>query len=315
MARPLSIAAHLPLLVLASAALCLSAQPPATPSSYIDLPLAQLKQRIPSLAGLHPDDDQQSLQLTLLSIADSIAIQVPQLPNIVAREEVYRSQQRSGQQAPQQMIAVARNSGPGVILTPQDATGQQYRYLLLCHHTDHGISVEESRTDPAGRPVNLVQAEKNPLGSGFAYQWLLFSSANQPEFRFRSLGQQTIAGHPTNVIAFAQIPSLVHTPAVFAWRGKQASYYYQGILWADQETAQIVFLRTDLLTPLPNMQLQSLTTELQFSSVHIRDYSSELWLPQNVHLTIAQDRYDIDEVHRYSDYHLYHSQATILAAP
>jgi hypothetical protein len=290
------------------------APPPgaAPANNYVDLPLADLEKRIPALHGLEPADDPDDLSLRLVDIADAIGTVVPRLPNIIAREEVYRTQVRSGQEAPQQMIAISRNSGPGITIAPQEGRGQEYRYLILSHHTDAGISVEELRTDPNGHPVNELQSQKEPLGSGFAYQWLLFSSANQPEFHFRYLGRQTLNGRVTDVIAFAQIPDRVRFPAQFAWHGKQAGYYYQGILWADAATSQIVFLHTDLLAPLPQMQLRGLTTELQFGPVHMRDYEGEFWLPQKVHLTIAQDRYDIDETHQYSDYHLFHSQATIV---
>jgi len=294
------------------------AQQQPSSSTYIDLPLAQLQRQIPALAGLHPAQDDLNLPLILSAIADSIATQVPKLPNIIAREEVYRTQRRSGQQAPDKMIAVSRNQGAGIVLAPEDARGEEFRYILLCHHTEKAISVEESRTDPSGHPVNLVRAAGSPLGSGFAYQWLLFSSANQFEFNFRYLGRQTIEGRETDVIAFAQLPERVRSPAVFTWQDKQASYYYQGVLWADADTGQIVLLHTDLLWPLPKMQLRGLTTELHFGPIRLPGFdpglNGDLWLPQAVHLTITQDRYDIDELHQYSDYHLYHSQATIVPA-
>jgi hypothetical protein len=302
-------------------ALCIAGFVPAIaaaqPAAYVDMPLPELRKAIPALADLQPEEDSANLYPILDAIGNQIQQSMPRLPNLLSREIVYRSQVRSGQDAPQHMIAVS-GGATGVVIAPQGVHPQEFRYIILSHRTAAGVTLEESRTDPRGHPVNQLQADKDPLGTGFAYQWLLFASSNQPEFRFRYLGQQTIRGHKTDVIAFAQIPDRVRFPAIFAWRGKQASYYYQGILWADAASSQILLLRTDLLSPLPQMQLHTLTTELHFGPVHISGYDpgegAELWLPQDVHLTIAQDRFDIDELHRYSDYHLYHSQATILPA-
>ena len=288
----------------------------AQPSSatYVDLPIEQLKKQIPTLATLQSDPSQEDLPYILQSVAIAIGETVPQLPDLVSREEVYRSQRQWGPEAPRNMIAMAAAGGvqAGIVLREQGVRGQEYHYLILCHHTPTGISVEEGRTDIQGHALDASRAETNPLGSGFAYQWLLFSGPNQPEFRFRYLGEQQMEGRKTYVVAFAQIPGKVRIPALFQSRGKQASYYYQGILWVDQENHQIILLRSDLQSPLHSMQLDTLTTELHFRSVKLRDYDSELWLPSYVHMSILQGKFDIEEEHAYSDYHLYHSTATIV---
>jgi hypothetical protein len=288
--------------------------PPASAATYVDIPVEQLKRQIPTLATLQSDPSQEDLPYILQSIAIAIGETVPQLPDLVSREEVYRSQRQWGPETPRNMIAVAAAGGvqAGIVLREQGVRGQEYHYLILCHHTSTGITVEEGRTDIQGHALDASSSETNPLGSGFAYQWLLFSGPNQPEFRFHYLGQQEMEGRKTDVVAFAQIPGKVRIPALFQSRGKQASYYYQGILWVDQESHQIVLLRSDLQSPLRSMQLDTLTTELHFRSVKLHDYDSELWLPSYVHMSILQGKFDIEEEHAYSDYHLYHSTATIV---
>jgi hypothetical protein len=101
---------------------------------------------------------------------------------------------------------------------------------------------------------------KAPRGLGFAYQWLLFSAANQPEFRFRYLGRQTKDGKKTAVVAFAQIPGKVSRPASFQLNQKAVPFFFQGVLWVDQSTFDIVLLRTDLLAPVPRLNLRQMTT-------------------------------------------------------
>ncbi len=291
----------------------------ANAATYVDLPLSKLQRTLPALSTLKPDASQENLPYILNSVAEAIADVVPRLPNLVSREEVYRSENAARLDAPHQYASLATPgvSGPMAMttITPQSARGQEFRYLILCSRNEQGTTVEESRTDAKGHPLSAATGASNPLGTGFAYQWLLFSAANQPEFRFRYLGEQEMDGRNTYVVAFAQIPERVKIPAVFRSRGKQEPYYYQGILWTDQETFNIVLLKTDLLAPLRSMKLFGLSTELHFRSVQIRDFDQSFWLPSQVHMDIAQDRTDIEELHEYADYRLFHSTAAILPAP
>jgi hypothetical protein len=144
---------------------------------------------------------------------------------------------------------------------------------------------------------------------------LLFSGANQAEFRFRYLGQQTIDGRKTFVVAFAQKPEQVVVPAHFMWGGKPIPLFYQGVLWIDQSSSNVTLIRTDLLGPLPSSQLQKLTTELHFGSVRIHDLGATFWLPREVHIVVQATNTAAEEDHQYSDYHLYHATVRMVPSP
>jgi len=288
-------------------------------ASYLEYPLLRLKKAVPALDGLRPDSNQENLPRILDAMAERIADIVPRLPDLISQEEVYRSQGDFGPSAPQQLVSLAQRGATGPLstttITPQDARGQEFRYLILFHHTAAGIEIEESRTDPKGHPVKAFSSDTKPLGSGFAYQWLLFSGANQSEFRFSYLGEQDLDGRKAFVIAFAQAPERVKVPAVFQTGGKQVPYFYEGILWVDQATFDIVLLRTDLLAPVKSVKLIGLTTELRFRSVPIHGYDASFWLPDHVHMLIEQGKSEIVEVHEYSNYHLYRTSTEIVTSP
>jgi hypothetical protein len=285
---------------------------------YLEASLDRLKKEVPILTGLRPDAGQESLPVTLQGVARAIEEMVPRLPDLVSREDVQRLQNEAGLAAPRRLLSLTGpRTGPVTDpLTGRKAQTEQFRYLILCHHPAPGVTtIEESRTDSKGRPINSIKDGAAARGSGFAYQWLLFSTANQAEFHFRYLGEQDIDDRKTSVIAFAQIPEQVKVPALFQSAGKQAAYFYQGILWVDRATSHIVLLRTDLLAPLKSLHLQQLTTELRFRAVDIRDMDATFWLPSEVHISIDQGNAVIEEDHRYSDYHLYHATARILPSP
>jgi len=273
---------------------------------YIDFPFQRLKQLIPPLKGLafesNPETSHAQLPAILAGVAKSIADALPKLPNLISHEDIYHFQDARGSGA-----AGQSNSQPW---------SREFKYLILCHHASDGsVSIEESRTDGKGHPVDLSGADSSPRGLGFAYQWLLFSGANQSEFRFRYLGQQTKDGRKTFVIAFAQIPDKVSTPAAFQSDGKSLPFFFQGILWIDQSTFDIVLLRTDLLAPVPRLHLRELTTEVHFSPVPIHGFDATFWLPKEVDISSDQGRGPIEENHRYSDFHLFHTTATIITSP
>jgi hypothetical protein len=287
---------------------------PADARLYLEAPLEKLKKAIPALNGISPAPNQNQLSSILDGMAETIAGVVPRLPDLVSHEEVYRAQTEYGPTTPRKMLSVSSAGGSlAPIITSQGARGEEFRYLIQCHRAQNGVvTLQESRTDFKGKPVNTMKNGTAQLGSGFAYQWLLFAAANQTEFEFRYLGEEDIDDRKTFVLAFAQVPEHVKMPAVFQSNGKQAPYFYQGILWVDQATSNIVLLRSDLLAPLKNLRLQQLTTELRFRSVTIHDVDASFWLPSEVRIEIDQENSVIDEEHQYTDYHLYHSTARIL---
>jgi len=272
-------------------------------TSYFAFPLQKLKEMVPELKGLKYDDSQERLISILASVAQTISNVLPRLPNLVSREDI------SGFQAPRDPSAESR-------LASAQPWSRQFRYLILCHHNaDGSTTIEELRTDSKGNPADAAGQFTAPRGFGFAYQWLFFTSANQPEFHFRYLGQQDKGGRKTFVVAFAQDPAKVTNPALFQSEGKVSPFYYQGILWVDQSTFDIVTLRTDLLAALPDLHLTQLTTKLNFRLVPIHGYDAKFWLPSEVSISSDQGAGPTDESHRYSDYHLYHSTSRIVASP
>jgi hypothetical protein len=269
-------------------------------TTYFDFPFQKLKEAVPPLKGLKFDPSQDRLPSILAGVAQTIAHVLPKLPNLVSRESIY------GFQSPRDTLA------PGGLASAQP-WNREFRYLILCHHNaDGSTTIEESRTDSRGRPAEATNQFTTPHGYGFAYQWLFFSAANQPEFRFRYLGEQDKDGRKTFVVAFAQDPDRVTDPAFFQAGGKTAPFYYQGVLWVDQSTFDIVMLRTDLLTALPDLHLRMLTTELSFRLVPIHGFDAEFWLPSALDIASDQGAGVAEEVHRYADYHLYHATTRIL---
>jgi predicted esterase len=288
-------------------------QVPGETSSYFELPIQRLKGAVPALKGIKYDPSQEQLSSILDHVATTIADLLPRLPDLISREDVYHFQGLSDQRD-RALVSQGVFEGPPTGPVPGGSSAsqpwsQQFRFLLQCQRkADGSTTISESRISHG-----KLATDTSIRSYGFAYQWLLFSAANQPEFRFRYLGQQEKNGYKTFAIAFMQDARGAAEPAYFESQGKREAVYYQGVLWVDQSTFNIVSLRTDILAPLPD--LRQMTTELTFRLTHIHGADLVFWLPSTLAISIDQGGGTVEESHRYSDYHLFHAQARMVPAP
>jgi hypothetical protein len=152
------------------------------------------------------------------------------------------------------------------------------------------------------------------------------------ESQFRYLGEQTIGSRQTYVLAFAQKPAEARVPVTLEGdRGPLGHFrvhmLVQGIVWIDQEHAQVLRIRTDLLAPRPEIGLDWETTTVDSSEFHLPDLAAPLWLPCKVNVA-AQFSYSDPQTgepriqtyrnaHVYSNYQLYRVSVRLVpdAAP
>jgi hypothetical protein len=302
---------------------------------YLDAPLSELKRAVPALGGLKADPSQENLQSILDRTGEMVQAQVPKLPDLTAREEIRQAQfkvPREGEQDdPGGSISMGggRNRGLGRTQNfPAPVTNEKdleeklhsslvvgpwwkdFDYIILSRQSPEGDPVlEESRTDLNARPE---KAEKTLHAIGFAHLSLLFLPGRMLESTYRLLGQQKMYGHEAYVVAFAELPERVTFAGEIASGGITYPLLYQGIAWIDEVTFRIVRLRTDLLAPLPDIQVQWLSSDLQFSEVRIADLALPLWLPHQVELTWRQGDDLVGEMHLYTKYRLFHATARML---
>ena len=169
----------------------------------------------------------------------------------------------------------------------------------------------EYRTNRNGKPIS--QGTAAPHFQGFIATWLVFTSANQVESRFRYLGQQQTDGHKTFVIGFAQLPGSVESPGRIVNEKGSIPMLLQGVAWIDQSDFRIVRLRSDLLASQPQIDFQEQTCKIMFGVVKIVDW--ELWLPQAVAIELQANGQYLEEQHQYSNYRLYQTKSKVILTP
>ena len=148
------------------------------------------------------------------------------------------------------------------------------------------------------------------VSSGHALSCIEFSTAaqsqSQSQSRFRYLGDEMLGSRETYVLAFAQRPGEVSFATVMARTGtKDVDMPTQGILWVDNGNFQILRMRSDLLAPNGEIQVDQLTTDVTFGEVRLQDAPNPLWLPSeaDVYIEIGGQKYR--NMHQYQDYRRY----------
>jgi hypothetical protein len=266
--------------------------------TLVDLPLENLVEALPELAGLVPAADQQSLPLILSEVGAKVNESYQELIEVVANEQVTQEQ-----------------CGPSGRL--MKGPRQEFNYLIIPHRKGGEMDIEEYRASVDSKPTPGMEPGE-VRSAGHASLWALFHSGNQLEARFRYLGEQPLGGRPTLVLAFAQKPGWCtfvgyeNAPS----GGRRVLVLYQGLAWIDRATKQMLRIRADLLKPRLEVKLELQTTEVDFGEVHISDAASTaLWVPLHVMVTTVWNGQVFRDEHIYSNYRLPGATSRIGPAP
>jgi VWFA-related protein len=254
---------------------------------YVDLPLAQLVERIPELKTLQPAPDEQDLPVILQKLGRSVDDFVREIGDLIAHEDVTQ----------EKLNAKGNVRGKERV---------QDNYLILHHGYAWGAS-SEYRMDEKGNRLGPIGLEQGYLATaGYALSCIRFSTVAQPQSRFRYLGEEKIDSRETYVLGFAQQPGAVtFFTTMRGTGGTDVDMLTQGILWVDKNSFQIIRLRSDLLAPNKEIQLNQLTEEVTFGEVQLQDVHNPLWLPRDVDVYIEINNQRFRNVHHYTDYRRY----------
>lgn len=207
---------------------------------YMDEPLPELKKMVHELSGLKPAASQEPLPDLLARVAAKADELLRKVPDLISEEAVQETQWTVSQ-GPAPCIGTGCLQRPAGSIARRD---QRFTYLILTHpRQDRRLLIEEYRTGPNGKPV--PQGTEAPQLQGFVSSWIIFSSLNQVESRFRYLGEQKTDGHNTSVIGFAQIPGSIEQPGKILTEKERIPCYCRALLGSiNQISASFVYAPT-----------------------------------------------------------------------
>ncbi len=254
---------------------------------YLDLPLAQLVERIPELKDLKPAPDQSDLPVILQKLGRKVDEFIRDIGDLTAHEDV--TQQKL-------------NAKGGI----QAKEAVQDNYLILHHGSQWGASSEYRMDEKGNRLGPIGLAKGYVVTSGFALSCISFSTAVQSQSKFRYLGEEMVGSRSAYVLGFAQKPGeATFLVTMMGTGGAVVDMLTQGILWVDKNGFQIIRMRSDLLEPNRQIQLDQLTTDETFGEVQLQDVANPVWLPRDVNVYMEISKRKFRNEHHYTNYRRY----------
>jgi hypothetical protein len=234
-----------------------------------------------------PAESQAPLDSILNGVGKNVSAFFQNFPNTSALEQIHQEKLR-------------HKGKVGAMLD------QKFHYLCIVPAEPTGPGFSEYRADLSGsqgQPTGLQDGFM--LTNGFASTSLVFHPVYQSQSTFRYLGREKMNDHDTFVVAFAQVPSRARLNGIFKSGQVSMPTFTQGLAWVDETSYQILRLRTDLLTPLPEVRLERQTTEIDYGEVHFKGLSDAFWLPRSVTVTVGWNGKHLRNEHAYSDFKLF----------
>ena len=272
-------------------------------SPYLEMPPEQLVKRIPELKALQSAQDQQMLPAILSKSGARVSDFLNQLVDLTAHEEITQ--------------LILDESG-----CTKSSRQRKYSYLILLHQSDLSPTPEEYRTDAKGNRVAPGGLDQGyTVTSGFAFECLHFLPGNQSSSTFRYLGTEAVGARNYYVVAFAERPQ-GKTTTFLDVGGLEIPTVVQGIAWIDQESFQIIRMRTDLVESLPLSQmlphsrsrrgLVQQTTEVTYAETRLLGVATPLWLPSEVTVQVVFNGDGFHNEHRYTNYERFRVSSKIV---
>lgn len=180
---------------------------------------------------------------------------------------------------------------------------KKYEYLVFINKPRPNIfSVEEMR-----RPQpNLAEMGAPVIAFGSPALALVFHPIFVHDYIWSCDGLGEWKGRPAWIIRFAQRGDRPTTGLQSFENGnKNRMLPLKGVAWLSERGDHVVHLETDLVEPMPPIQLERQHFSIDYGQVAFRSHPVKLWLPQSVDLYITYRGHSYHNYARYSHFLLF----------
>lgn len=159
--------------------------------------------------------------------------------------------------------------------------------------------VEEYRsTKGASVPPPLVD-------TGTAAFALIFQPRQVEHFDIRCEGQTDIEGVPAWQLRFEESPDMNESFHSMRVNGRVYYLKLKGRAWIAADGYQVLRLQTDLIAPVPEIELQVEHLDITYAPIEFRKLKLQLWLPKQAALYIGYHGHRYERVHNFSAFQLF----------
>jgi tetratricopeptide (TPR) repeat protein len=179
-------------------------------------------------------------------------------------------------------------------------TAQDSNYVVQIGQNSYGYpKVEEYRSGMAGSQRAGI------MDSGTAAFALIFHPTHIENFTFRCEGLTALRGASAWQVHFEE--SADPNKSFIAIRAGGTSYLprFKGRAWIAADTYNVLRIETDLVSPIPQIDLQLEHMVIDYAPVEFEKRHAELWLPQSTSLYMGYRGHRYEIMHNFSAFQLF----------
>ncbi len=174
-----------------------------------------------------------------------------------------------------------------------------FDYLIFFDKDGDDLLVDESRVvkKESGKRKEMPLLMTN----GFSSLALIFHPSYQSSFEYQLLDDDVVAGKRLIRIEYKHIPGTRSTAAM-RLRGRDYPLDLQGTAWIDPATYEIVKMTAGLGSPMTDLNLKMLKSEVSYSPMRFENIKQTLWLPVSASVDVETARQHWRNIHKFTDY-------------
>jgi hypothetical protein len=179
-----------------------------------------------------------------------------------------------------------------------------FDFLFFLELHGDALSVEESRLAQKlpGKEKKKKQMDLPLLTTnGFSTLALIFHPYYQGSFEFDRIEDTSVNGKESAQVLFRHIPGTRSTAALFL-NGKNYPLDLKGTAWIDLESGKIIKIAAGLVSPIQDLNLRTLNTDVSYGPVHFPSSSEAYWLPLQASVDVETRYQHWRNIHQFSDY-------------
>jgi tetratricopeptide (TPR) repeat protein len=165
--------------------------------------------------------------------------------------------------------------------TPRNRETRQYNYVVSLGETSQGgLTVDEYRdADDLDMPGKIKT-------TGLAVLAVAFHPAFRDDFEMQCEGLGDWNGQAAWLVHFRQLDNKPSRLRTYVVNKNNYPVSLKGRAWIGTDNLQIIHLETDLVRPIPEIQLMTEHTSVSYGPVQFKNGGTDLWLPKSAELYV-----------------------------
>jgi tetratricopeptide (TPR) repeat protein len=180
---------------------------------------------------------------------------------------------------------------------------RKFNYMVFIERIGPRLITMEELRQPSLQQSNM---EGRLMGMGSPALALVFHPYFRDAFDWQCEGLGEWRGQRAWLVHFAQSPDHATSPLhAFRLGPSQYRVALKGLAWVGEKNDQVLHLETDLVKPLPKLDLSREHFSIDYRLVHFRTHRVTLWLPEDVNLYLGYRHHYYHNYSHFTDFLLF----------